>query len=86
MHRTTERFWKCFNELPKEIQRIAREQFNLFKSDPHYPSFHFKKGGKVWSIRVSLNYRALGIKDSNDFVWIWIGIHDEYEKMIKKLG
>jgi hypothetical protein len=47
---------------------------------------HFKKVGKVWSIRIMLDYRALAVKDGNDLIWVWIGTHDEYERMIKVLG
>ena len=86
MHRTTEFFWKCFNLLPLKIQKIAKEQFNLLKSNQLHPSLHLKKVGKVWSIRISLDYRALGVKEGGDFIWMWIGTHDEYKKMIKKSG
>ena len=86
MHRTTEFFWKCFNKLSPKIQKISKGQFNLLKSNKNHPSLHFKKVGKMWSIRISLDYRVLGIKDGDDFIWIWIGTHDEYKKMIKKSG
>ena len=86
MQKTTERFWKCFNKLPKEIQIISRGQFNLLKNNPHHSSLHFKKVGKLWSIRVSLDYRAIAVKSGGDFIWGWIGTHDEYERMIKILG
>jgi hypothetical protein len=39
--------------------------------------------GKFWSARVGLNYRALSFKDGEDFIWVWIGTHDEYKKIIK---
>jgi hypothetical protein len=84
MHRTTDRFWKCFDKLPTPIQKIARENFNLLKSNPDYPSLHFKKIGKFWSARVGLNYRALSVQDGNDFIWVWIGTHDDYERMLKE--
>ena len=83
MHRTTNRFWDCFSKLPKDVQDVARENFELLKTDSKYPSLKFKKVGKFWSARVSLNYRALAIKDGEDFVWVWIGAHDEYDRMIK---
>jgi hypothetical protein len=31
-----------------------------------------------------MNFRALAIKQEEDFIWVWIGTHDEYEKMIKE--
>jgi hypothetical protein len=33
-----------------------------------------------------MNYRALAIEDGNNFIWVWIGTHDEYERMIKEEG
>jgi len=78
MHRTTDRFWKCFENLP--------ENFALLKANPLHPSLHLKKVGKFWSIRVGLSYRALAIEDDEDFIWIWIGTHSEYELMIKERG
>ena len=45
MHRTTRRFWERFDELPAEIQRVARENFELLKTDLRHPSLHFKKVG-----------------------------------------
>jgi len=48
-----------------------------------HPSLRFKKVGEYWSARVSRNYRALAFEDDNDFIWVWIGHHDEYDKIIK---
>ncbi len=77
MHQTTERFWKCFEKLPLP--------FKLLKTNPWHPSLHFKNVGKFWSARVGLNYRALAVEDGEDFIWVWIGTQDEYERMIKKI-
>jgi len=82
MHRTTRRFWKCFDALPDTVQRTAKKNFELLKKDPTHPSLHFKKVGKLWSVRAGINHRALAIEDSTDFIWVWIGTHDEYERMI----
>lgn len=83
MHHTTDRFWKCFNNLSEPVQEIAKKNFNLLKSDPYHPSLHFKKTGQFWSARIGLHYRAIAVKDDKDFIWVWIGTHDDYEKMIK---
>ena len=82
MHRTTRRFWKCFDDLPEAIQRTAKKNFELLKKDPSYPSLHFKKVGKFWSVRVGISHRALAVEDGADFIWVWIGTHDEYERVI----
>lgn len=83
MHCTTDRFWKCFKDLPEQIQEISKKNFELLKTDPFHPSLHFKKVGNFWSARIGLNYRALAVEDGEDFIWVWIGTHDEYKKIIK---
>ena len=83
MHKTTDRFWKCFEKLPLYIQSLAEDDFKLLKNDPKHPSLHFKKVGKFWSTRVSMGYRALAYKDGEDFIWVWIGNHDEYMRIIR---
>ena len=86
MHRATQRFWKCFGGLPEPIQELANRNFHVLKSDPRHPSLHFKKIGQFWSVRVGLDYRALAVEDMEDFVWVWIGTHNDYERMIKDMG
>lgn len=61
---------------------MARKQFELFKQDQSHPSLQFKKIGRYWSVRVGLAYRALAIEDGADFIWVWIGDHDEYERLL----
>lgn len=86
MHKTTKRFWRCFDELPDLIRELARKNYDLLKIDSTHPSLHFKKVGKFWSARIGLNYRALAVKDGEDYIWVWIGTHDEYEQILKREG
>jgi hypothetical protein len=83
MHRTTKRFWKCFDELPDAVQAAARENFQRLRANPRHPSLHFKKVGKFWSARVDADHRALAIEDEGSFIWVWIGRHDEHERLIQ---
>jgi hypothetical protein len=46
VHRTNQRFWNCFNNLPKSIQILARKNFEILKSDLNHPSLSFKKVGE----------------------------------------
>lgn len=82
MHRTTPQFWSRFDVLPDSIQHLARKNFELLKQDPKHPSLHFKKIGQFWSARVGLNYRVLAVEDGSDFIWVWIGAHDEYDRLV----
>jgi hypothetical protein len=84
MHRATGRFWTLFAALPEAVQTVARRNFDLLKDNPSHPSLHFKKVGKFWSVRAGLNHRALAVEQDGDFVWIWIGAHDQYIRLIKQ--
>jgi hypothetical protein len=81
-HRASRKFWQFFGDLPPDIQRLARENYDLLKHDPQHPSLHFKKVARFWSVRVGIHYRAIAIEDGTDFVWFWIGRHDKYELII----
>ncbi|MCC6125415.1 MAG: hypothetical protein IT426_10660 [Pirellulales bacterium] len=81
-HRTAKRFWDLYTALPEEVRRLADKNFDLLKKDSSHPSLHFKKVGKFWSARVGLGHRALAVPDGDDFVWVWIGTHDEYDRLI----
>jgi hypothetical protein len=80
--RATPNFWRCYQKLPKKTQRLADKSFELFKADPSHPSLHFKKVGKLRSVRVSINCRALAVERKKSLLWFWIGNHDDYEKLI----
>jgi hypothetical protein len=80
---TTSDFWQAYAELSPEMQKQARKAYRLWQDDPFYPSLHFKKVGKnLWSARVSSGFRALALKKGDDYYWIWIGTHDEYESFL----
>ena len=84
MHRTTGQFWQRRNALPPNVQEQANRSFALLKANPKHPSLHFKKVGPFWSARVGQAYRALAIEDGEDFIWVWIGAHDEYERILRE--
>lgn len=81
-HETTSSFWACYDNLPKEIRRLADKNFQLLKNDAAHPSLQFKKVGKLWSARVGSDYRALATQIEGGFLWLWIGTHAEYDKLI----
>ena len=82
-HIATEKFWRAYNALSNDIQKIADKNFKLLKFDPKHPSLHLKKIDGLWSVRVGLAYRALGIDHNEGIAWIWIGSHAEYDRLIK---
>jgi hypothetical protein len=62
------------------------KKLELLKDDPSHPSLHFKKVGNLWSVSAGINYRALAVEDGADFIWVWIGPHDEHRRLIKQQG
>ena len=81
-------FWKSYRRIPEYAQRQARQSYQFFASDPRHPSLEFKRVSQrrpVYSVRVSNDYRALGVLVENDIVWFWIGPHHEYDHLLKRL-
>jgi hypothetical protein len=83
-------FFGLFRKLPERVRHTARKNYKLWKANPHHPSLEFKpiKGTEnIYSIRVGIGWRAVGVlKKSDDaIVWFWIGSHSEYDKLIKLL-
>jgi hypothetical protein len=82
-HTTSRRFWQCFDDLPAPTQALARKNFKLLKANPGHPSLDFKLlgGGKMYSARVGIHYRALGLPRPDGVHWFWIGTHGDYDKL-----
>jgi len=86
--KTTDRFWKCYAELPLAIKKQAREVYKIFASDPYHPSLHFKRihsTRPIFSVRITRDHRAVGILHDNEILWFWIGSHSRYNTLLKQL-
>ncbi|HEU5291053.1 MAG TPA: hypothetical protein VFU05_10445 [Cyclobacteriaceae bacterium] len=84
----TSRFRKCFDTLPKDIQDKAKKVYRIWAESPTHPSLHFKQvhdTEPIFSVRVGLYHRALGVKESDSMIWFWIGTHEEYNNLISQL-
>jgi len=62
--RTLPTFWDAYVLLPESVKKA--ECVNQEE--------------QIWSVRVTLGYRALGILDSDTVTWFWIGGHQDYER------
>jgi len=83
---TTKSFWKHYWALPPEIRKRARKAFERWRDDPTCPGLFFKRvkeGQPIYSVRVGLGYRALGLLRGDTVTWFWIGTHDEYDRLVK---
>ena len=81
-HHASPQFWRLYRQLPADVRALADKNFKLLKSDPKHPSLHFKKINKLWSVRVGIHHRALGLDKPDGVVWFWIGSHADYDKLI----
>ena len=75
-------FWKHYHSLPSHVRHLAVKNYGLWLENPWHTSLHFKPfRNDLWSVRVGAHYRAVGrFRGGNNFVWIWIGSHEEYDK------
>jgi hypothetical protein len=78
-HFTSSDFWTLYHKLPKEVRELADKNFELLKADPRHPSLQLKRLEELWSVRVGLHYRAIGINAPGGIPWIWIGSHAAYD-------
>ncbi len=86
--KTTEKFRKCFIGLPKNVQNEAIKTFKLWKANPFAKNLKFKKihgSNDIYSVRIGINWRSIGVKEEDEITWFWIGSHSDYDKLIKKL-
>lgn len=81
----TERFTKAYFDLPSHIKKATKKTYKIWSANQNHPSLHFKKIFKkqeIYSVRITLDYRALAVKSEETFIWFWIGNHQEYDALI----
>ena len=83
-HTASSRFWRCYDDLPADVRELADKNFSLLKMDLTHPSLRFKllSGRKLYSVRVCLHYRALGLATEDGVHWFWIGTHADYDRLV----
>jgi hypothetical protein len=72
---TTARFRRAFSKLPKQIRQQAKKAYKVFQQDPSHPGLQFKQIHPiqpVYSVRVGLHYRAVGIRMT--MTWCGFGL------------
>ena len=82
--KTRPSFWRAYEQLSETTRRAAREAYALFEKNPRHPSLRFKKLGgydNIWSVRVNEQYRAVGERKDDAIAWVWIGTHNEFDKL-----
>ncbi|MDQ3329672.1 MAG: hypothetical protein M3552_03320 [Planctomycetota bacterium] len=85
---TTAGFREELARLPAAVRRQAARAYDLWRAEPFHPSLQFKRISQrqqVYSVRVGLSYRALGLWEGDEIQWFWIGPHSEYDGLVERL-
>jgi hypothetical protein len=83
---TTDSFWRAYRLLAPEVREHARRAYRQFRDNPRHPGLQFKRvhpGEPIYSVRITLEIRAVGVIAKEGILWFWIGPHDEYERIIR---
>jgi hypothetical protein len=86
--RVTEEFVARFAKLPTSVQAQARKSYQQWRANPAHPGLHFKRihsQEPLYSVRIGLGWRAVGLLEGDAIHWFWIGSHAEYDKLLKQL-
>ena len=79
-------YWNAFDDLPKDIRKLAEANYRLWKTNPSHASLRFKQihpTRPIFSFRVGLNYRCVGIQTvDNKVAWFWVGSFPQYHDLI----
>ena len=81
-------FRKRLDALPTEVREQAGRAYALWRSEPYHPSLQFKRVSQrqpIYSARVGIGYRALGLREDDYIFWYWIGSHAGYDELLKRL-
>jgi hypothetical protein len=66
-----------------DVQQEARKAYRLFTQNPAHPSLRFERlvsDQRLWSVRVTSSFRAVGIREGEEIIWFWIGSHNEFDR------
>jgi hypothetical protein len=78
-------FWSCYRQLPRHVRQRAVKAYRLWRENPQHPSLRFKRvdpEDAIYSVRIDLNYRAVGWLEQDTVIWYWIGDHDDYDRLL----
>ena len=85
----TQNFRQQFLKLPPQVKKVATKNYQLWQKMPFHPSLQFKlvkPKENIWSVRIGIGWRALGVMkvNENKIVWFWLGSHADYDKILGK--
>jgi hypothetical protein len=83
----TEDFVAHFRRLQDSVKAPARRNYQLWRANPAHPSLQFERihaKDRLFSVRVGIGWRALGLVEGDTIYWFWIGSHADYERVLHR--
>ena len=59
--------------LPQRVKETAKKNYQLWQGNPFHPSLEFKEiksKENIWSVRVGIGWRALGVVKANETLYL----------------
>jgi hypothetical protein len=84
---TTVRFRRLYAAASTQRQAQIKRAYKIWIENPAHPSIRFKKvhdTEPIYSARVDLDWRAVGVLEQDTVVWFWVGPHSEYEALLRR--
>jgi hypothetical protein len=84
----TREFRRRLDQLPAAVQAQAARAYALWRANPDHPSRHVQRVSQrqpIYSVRVGLGYRAVGLREEDHLYWFWIGSHAEYDELLRRV-
>jgi len=85
--KTTAKFRALLSGAPQAVQPKANAAYALWLKNPDHPSLRYKKVHQslpIYSVRIDLDWRAVGTLQKNTMIWYWVGSHRDYEKLLSQ--
>lgn len=76
-----------FINYPKTSSE-QQKNYKLWKQNLNHPGLDFKRVHNtkpIYSVRIGIGWRALGMMEDDNLIWFWIGAHQEYDRLLKQL-
>ncbi len=77
-------FWQMYRKLPPPIRQACRATYRQFMANPEHPGLQFHRLGnydpRYWSVRITRDYRAVGILIGATITWVWVGNHQDFDR------
>ena len=79
-------YWNGFDDLPRDVQKLAESNYRLWKQTPSHASLRFKQIHPelpIFSFRVGLKHRTIGVQTPDEkLAWFWIGSFQQYRDVV----